>query len=70
MNPRDPRWPLALEMARDRVLWQQAWPVCKGIGMALGEIPKEAFLAAASDEEDAALAYEMYQAYRQLEKDL
>jgi len=57
-------------MARDRVLWQQAWPVCKGIGMALGEIPKEAFLAAASDEEDAALAYEMYQAYRQLEKDL
>lgn len=66
---RDPRWPLALEMAKQRLLWRRAWPVCQGIAMALGEIPKEAFEAAAGDEEDAALAYETYRAYRRLERE-
>jgi hypothetical protein len=54
-------------MAMPRLLWQAAWPVCKGIGMALGEIPKEAFQALAHDEEEAEVAYQTYQAYRRLE---
>jgi hypothetical protein len=54
-------------MAMPRLLWQAAWPVCKGIGMALGEIPKEAFQALAHDEEEAEVAYQTYQAYKRLE---
>jgi len=43
--------------------------VFKGISMAFGEIPKEAFEAISHDEEEAASAYELYQAYRRLEGD-
>lgn len=56
-------------MAQRRMLWRDAWPVFKGISMAFGEIPKEAFEAISHDEEEAASAYELYQAYRRLEGD-
>jgi len=54
-------------MAMPRLLWQAAWPVARGIGMALGDIPKEAFQAISHDEEEAEVAYETYQAYRRLD---
>jgi hypothetical protein len=38
-------------MMRDHRLWQLAWPVCRGVGMAMGEIPQAAFLALLGDEE-------------------
>ena len=63
----DPAWPLALEMMRDHRLWQLAWPVCRGVGMAMGEIPQAAFLALLADEGQAQLEAERFEAYRKLE---
>jgi hypothetical protein len=59
---------IALEMAKDHVLWLQAWGVQRGISLAFGDIPKEAFRALCADEEAASEAYERYQAYRQIDK--
>lgn len=55
---------------RDHRLWQLAWPVCRGVGMAMGQIPQAAFLALLADEEQAKLEAERLAAYRQLEEGL
>jgi hypothetical protein len=53
---------------RDHRLWQLAWPVCRGVGMAMGQIPQAAFLALLADEEQAQLEAERLEAYRRLER--
>ena len=55
---------------RDHRLWQQAWAVYRGAGMALGDIPHAALLALLADEEQAKLEAERLAAYRQLEEGL
>jgi len=57
-------------MMRDHRLWQQAWAVYRGAGMAMGEIPQAALLALLADEEQAKLEAERLAAYRQLEEGL